>query len=258
MATGYDHLLTEDTNPEVPLLCSFEGCPFAQTARITLVHKNLRFRRREVRVLNEDATGMEQKPAWFLKLSPRGRVPVLRHRDRTLYESACIDQYLDEVYPENPLMPSDAGLRALVRVWLIQASTTFPKVWYRNLIAQADEIAETSSRLDEFFQDLEHGIADLGGDGPWLTGASPTLADFFFAPFYERMAAVETAFKKYSLPSADRFPRVRRHIDAALAHPSFLATKLDPDWLCKLYRPFAQAEDWISAKNNSAVRDIVE
>lgn len=258
MTTGYDHLLTDDEDREIPLLCSFEGCPFAQTARITLVHKNIRFRRREVEVFNKDASAMAQKPAWFLRLSPRGRVPVLVHRGRTLYESACIDQYLDEVFEGAPLMPADAGLRSLVRVWLTQASTTFPKVWYRNLVAQGDEIPETRDRIDEFFQELEDGIEELGGDGPWLTGASPTLADFFFAPFYERMAALQNSFGKYMLPTSDRFPRVRRHIDAALSHPSVVATRLDPDWLSALYRPFAMAEDWLSAKNNRAVRDIVE
>jgi glutathione S-transferase len=258
MKTGYDHLLTTDTDPNVPLLCSFEGCPFAQTARITLVHKNIKFRRAEVEVFNKSATAMAEKPDWFLKLSPRGRVPVLIHHGRVLYESACIDQYLDEVFTGPKMMPEDAGLRALVRVWLSQASATLPRLWYRNLVAQGNDIAETRDRLDEFFQEFEEGLEDLGGDGPWLIGDQPTLADFFFAPFYERINALQGEFGKYSLPDSQRLPRVRRHIDTVLAHPSFLATRLEPDWLCKLYRPFAQAEDWISAENNRAVRDIVD
>jgi glutathione S-transferase len=258
MLDGYKSLITEDTSPDIPMLCSFQGCPFAQTARMTLVHKNIRFRHQEVRVFNEDATAIAEKPAWFLKLSPKGRVPILRHNNRTLYESVCIDQYLDEVFPGPSLMPEDPDLRALVRVWLIQASSTLPRLWYRNLNAEGKDIQETRDRLDEFFLEFEDALKELGGEGPFLTGTDLTLVDVFFAPFYERMQALQDAFKKYTLPPADRMPRVRRHISAMLAHPSFLATKLDPEWLISIYRPFAQAEDWISAQNNKAVRDIVE
>ena len=44
----------------------------------------------------------------------------------------------------------------------------------------------------------------------------------------------------------------------ALAHPAFLATRLDPAWLSRLYRPFAAREDWLSPEKNLAVRDIME
>ena len=84
------------------------------------------------------------------------------------------------------------------------------------------------------------------------------MADLFFAPFYERMLALQDAYDCYRLPDADTLPRVRAHVEASMAHPSYLATQLDPDWLRALYRPFAHAEDWVGPNANRAVRDIVD
>lgn len=255
---GYASLLTDDTDPEVPYLCSFEGCPFAQTTRITLVHKNVRFRHSEVRVMNEDATALAEKPDWFLALSPKGRVPILLHRGRVLYESAMIDQYLDEVFPERPLMPSDPGVRLIARIWLHHASTTLPRLWYRTLNARREDLPACAARLLEFLRDWEEALEEHGGDGPWLFGERWSLPDLFMAPFYERFEPTLGHFEKFRIPDDGSLPRVQRHYRASLEHPAFLATRLDPDWLTKLYRPFAEREEWISAERNRAVRDIVE
>lgn len=254
----YAHLLTEDDDPEIPYLCSFEGCPFAQTTRITLVHKGIRFRHGEVRVMNDDVTGMAEKPAWFLALSPKGRVPILLHRGRVLYESAMVDQYLDEVFPQRPLMPSDPGERAIARVWLHQASTTLPRLWYRALNARPEDVASRAARLLEFLGEWEAALEEHGASGPWLFGDRWTLPDLFMAPFYERFEPALGAFDKFHMPDDGSLPRVRRHLRESLQHPAFVATRLDPSWLSALYRPFARREEWISAEQNRAVRDIVE
>ena len=256
--TDYAHLLTDDTDPEIPYLCSFEGCPFAQTTRITLVHKGIRFRHSEVPVMNADVTGIADKPAWFLELSPKGRVPVLLHRGRVLYESAMVDQYLDEVFPDRPLMPADPGERVIARIWLHHASTTLPRLWYRALNARPEDQAGCSARLLEFLADWEAALHEHGGSGPWLFGERCTLPDLFMAPFYERFEPALGHFKNFELPDDGSLPGVRRHYRASLEHPAFLATRLDPAWLTALYRPFAQRAEWISAERNRAVRDIVE
>jgi glutathione S-transferase len=255
---GYAHLLTDDTDPEIPYLCSFEGCPFAQTVRMTLVHKGVRFRHSEVRVMNEDVTGMADKPDWFLALSPKGRVPVLLHRGRVLYESAMIDQYLDEVFSQRPLMPADPCERLIARIWLHQASTTLPRLWYRTLNARPEDVASCSARLLEFLGDWEDALGEHGGDGPWLFGERWALPDLFMAPFYERFEPALGHFDKFHIPDDGSLPRVRRHHRESLQHPAFSATRLDPSWLTNLYRPFARREEWISAERNRAVRDIVE
>ena len=76
---------------------SAEVCPYAQRTRMVLVEKGVDFTLREVDLAN--------KPDWFLEVSPYSKVPVIRHQGRVVYESANINEYLDEVYPEPPMMP---------------------------------------------------------------------------------------------------------------------------------------------------------
>ena len=75
---------------------SFDKCPFAQRTRMVLIEKNLLFELVEIDVYN--------KPDWFSSVSPYGKVPVLSHEGNTIYESAIINEYLDEVFPDTPLI----------------------------------------------------------------------------------------------------------------------------------------------------------
>lgn len=52
----------------------------------------------------------------YLKLNPNGEIPTLVDDDRVIYESTAIAEYLDEEYPEPPLMPADSYERAKVRI----------------------------------------------------------------------------------------------------------------------------------------------
>ena len=88
-------------------LFSYEACPYAQRTRMVLIEKGIEFELTEI--------DLYERPAWFREVSPYGKVPVLRHDGRVVYESAIINQYLDEVFPEPPLMPADPYGRAQVQ-----------------------------------------------------------------------------------------------------------------------------------------------
>src|SRR5690348_14843090 len=91
------------------LLVSFKTCPWVQRAAIVLREKRVAF---EFRHIDPD-----NRPDWFLAISPHKKVPVLRIDDRdSLFESNAIAEYLDEtiaprLHPENPLE------RARNRAW---------------------------------------------------------------------------------------------------------------------------------------------
>ena len=55
---------------------------------------------------------------WYLKLNPNGVVPTLIHDGRAIFESSVILQYLDQVFPDRPLMPVDPYGQAKLRAWL--------------------------------------------------------------------------------------------------------------------------------------------
>ncbi|RYG84535.1 MAG: glutathione S-transferase family protein [Alphaproteobacteria bacterium] len=59
----------------------------------------------------------------FSRLSPLRRIPVLIHGDLVLNDSSAICEYLDEMYPDPPLMPATAAERARAR-WLEEYADT--------------------------------------------------------------------------------------------------------------------------------------
>ena len=71
------------------MLVSFKTCPWVQRSAIILREKNTPF---ELRHIEPD-----NRPDWFLAISPHKKVPVLRLDDRvSLFESNAIAEYLDE------------------------------------------------------------------------------------------------------------------------------------------------------------------
>ena len=92
-------------------LYDYPDCPFCQKVRVVLAEKDLEFERVHV-----DLHKQEQRSPEFLKLNPYGRVPVLIDEDIVIYDSTIIDEYLDEEYPNPPLMPEDSAGRARVRL----------------------------------------------------------------------------------------------------------------------------------------------
>jgi glutathione S-transferase len=92
-------------------LYDYPDCPFCQKVRVVLAEKDLEFEK----VLVDLHKG-EQKTSEFLKLNPYGKVPVLIDDDVVVYDSTIINEYLDEEYPNPPLMPEDSAGRARVRL----------------------------------------------------------------------------------------------------------------------------------------------
>src|SRR3954465_1556763 len=89
------------------LLVSFETCPWVQRAAIVLREKNTPFEFRHI--------PRDNRPDWFLAISPHKKVPVLRIDDpESLFESNAICEYLDETIAPR-LAPADALARAVNR-----------------------------------------------------------------------------------------------------------------------------------------------
>ena len=81
--------------------------PFCRKVRLSLAEKKV-----EVELVEERY--WEQSPE-FMRRNPAGKVPVLKTEGKTLTESAAICEYLEEVHPNPPLMPSDRDGRYEVR-----------------------------------------------------------------------------------------------------------------------------------------------
>ena len=74
-------------------------CPYCARVRIALAEKGIAH---EAVVID-----LEDRPAWLYELNPVGRVPVLESDGWALPESVVINEFLEERYPEPPLLPAD-------------------------------------------------------------------------------------------------------------------------------------------------------
>jgi glutathione S-transferase len=144
-------------------------CPYCARARIALAEKGL-----EHEVIEVD---LEQRPAWLYEKNPTGRVPVIEEDAWLLPESSVILEYLEERYPEPPLLPPDPADRALARVWIFRHDD-FARQYYA-LRRGEDGAAE---RFDEQLAKLDDALTRQ----PWLTGAEYGLADIAYVPWVLR------------------------------------------------------------------------
>jgi RNA polymerase-associated protein len=144
-------------------------CPYCARARIMLAEKQIEFETTEI--------DLTDRPAWIYEKNSTGRVPVLEEEAWVLPESSVILEYLDERYPEPPLLPADPGDRALARV-LIFRHADFTKPYYalrREEDGAADAFDRELAKLDDLLERQQ-----------WLTGAAFGLADIAYVPWILR------------------------------------------------------------------------
>ncbi len=222
----------EDGNATAEVeIFSAASCPFAQRSRLVLVEKKIAFTLREI--------DLEAKPDWFAAISPDGKVPAVRRGDDVVWESAVINEYLDEVYPEPPLMPRDPGRRALARIWIAYADSKFVPLFYRLLAAREPDRREKACeemRRALTFMEVE-GLGKCGADPYWL-GRAPSLVDFTFYPFFERWPAL-AHYRGLALP--DSCPGLRGWLGAMSGRESVARIRNSVDFYIRHYADYAGA-----------------
>jgi len=202
------------------------NCTFVYRTRLIMTEKGIDF---EFIIVDT-----KNKADWFLEISPYGKVPVIKHGDHVLYESAIINEYLDEVFTDKPLMPADPVLRARDRIWVDYCNTRIIPAGYA--VAKSTPGPERDKAREAAIKNLRFletdGFGKLSGEGPYLLGGEPTLADFALYPFFERMAA-HKAYRDYTVP--DDCTRINKWFAAMSARPSVKAHVTSPEeWVEKM------------------------
>jgi glutathione S-transferase len=146
-----------------------DRCPYCARVRIVLAEKGVEY--------ETVAVDLDDRPAWIYEKNSTGRVPVLEEDVFLLPESAVIDEYLNERYPDPPLLPDDPGERALARL-LVFRFDDLSKPYYA--LRRGEEGA--SLRLDAQLARLD----ELLGRQPYLTGRAFGLADVAYIPWILR------------------------------------------------------------------------
>jgi glutathione S-transferase len=199
-------------------LYDFGNSVCCQKVRITMRAKGLDWDSIKV-----DLFRGEQYDPKYLKLNPKGVVPTLVHDGKPVIESTLICEYLDDTFPEPPLVPTDPWLRSRMKIWskmvdegLFEgvAEISFSAMFRERMKNMPEELREKRfqnvgdpRRSDRFRSTYELGVQSpfvrhavaayerafklleetLAESGPWIVGARPTLADINLMPFAARL-----------------------------------------------------------------------
>ena len=107
-------------------------------------------------------------------------MPVLVDGDAVIYESAIINEYLEEKYPQVPLMPSDPVQRSRARIWIDYCNTRLQTA--AGYIAHDHEVEKSKERLRGYLENLNNEMRNrqyIAGDY--------SLADITYIPFFCRL-----------------------------------------------------------------------
>ena len=146
-----------------------DRCPYCARTRIALAEKGIEYETVEI--------DLDDRPSWIYEKNPLGRVPVIEDDAFVLPESAVINEYLEERYPEPALWPADAAERAFGRL-LVFRFDRLSSPYY----ALRREEEGARDRLDAELAKLN---AVLGAQ-PYLSGREYGLADIAYVPWILR------------------------------------------------------------------------
>lgn len=188
----------------------------SQKVRLCLAEKGLAY---ESRLINLGTN--EHLTPEYLALNPNGVVPTLIHDGQIVRDSGVICEYLEEVFPDTPLMPTDPVARAEVRAWiryLDEVPTSAVRVpsfnmaflprydglddaafqaeqadirplrkhFYEKMGRKGFDDTEVDNAMEQFAAAVDRMERQLA-DAPWLSGDALGLADFIATPLMDRM-----------------------------------------------------------------------
>ena len=158
----------------------------AYRVRIALNLKGLEYQQAAVNLLKG-----EESNKTYRTLNPQGLVPSLLSDDGLITQSLAICEYLDEAYPEPPLLPGSALERSRTRALaLAVACDIHPLNNLRVLAYITGELGASEEQklswyrhwITEGFNAIEALLADSERSGAYSRGPLPTLADVFLVP----------------------------------------------------------------------------
>lgn len=197
-------------------LYDYGPSPNCQRVEIAMHEKGLSY---EIEPI--DLKKREQKKPEFLKLNPYGKVPVIIDGQKVLYESCIINEYLDETYPNPPLMPKDPFKRARIRVLTDYGLTYIQPLYWAvraELYVKTDDserdwnlIEKTTHQLRELLQYLENEI----GNKEYFMGEF-TLLDIALVPRFLRL-------EMFDVLPATSIPRLGSWLQRMKERPSVKA-----------------------------------
>ncbi|MHB1084315.1 MAG: glutathione S-transferase family protein [Thiobacillus sp.] len=208
-------------------LYSSDVCPFAYRVRLALHEKAIPHE-----VISVDLGNI---PDWYYKISPTGRAPLLKQGDQVIWESTVINEFLEDAYPDRPLLPRDPVARAHARIWVEYCNNTFQPS-FCGLVFELDD--SKHDKIKDALRDsliyLEAGLAETS-PGPYWLGEECSLVDLTYYPFFEQ-AMVLAEYRAFEMP--ENHLNLNRW-QAAMKHRASVQDNCrDPEYYIEAYRPY--------------------
>jgi len=152
-------------------LISFPICPFVQRSAIVLGHQGIPFKRTYI--------DLDDRPDWFNEISPLGKVPLLKVDNEVLFESAVINEYINDM-SDGQLLPDEPLQKARYRAWIEYASDLIMSVYNLALASTKEDVNDKQQIVVSKLVRLE----DVFGQGPYFAGDDFSLVDASIAPVF--------------------------------------------------------------------------
>ena len=153
---------------------------------------------------------LKNKPKELLELNPYAKVPVLVDGEGVVYESAIVNEYLDEKFPAIPLLAADKLQRAKTRIWIDFFNSRIHPAAHD--ITHDNEPEKAKERMRKHLQTLDQEMV-----GKKFLVGDYSLADITFIPFYTRR-------ERYGVVIDDTYPNLKRWGEALIARPQVAPT----------------------------------
>jgi len=193
-------------------LYSFRIRPFVERTNILINENDILCERVYVDIRN--------KPDWFLKLSPLGKVPLLKVDDTIIFESSVINEFLDEISPKK-LYPLDPIKRAYNKSWIGAYNKSWIE-WSSALVFDAYNMTLTANNLS--FEQQRSGVdkklAILENEidaQPFFNGNDFSMIDIAYAPLFKRFDRLSQQFDLHLL---ENFPKLKKWAENILMRDS--------------------------------------
>lgn len=216
-------------------LISHHLCPYVQRAAISLAEKDVPFTRRTI--------DLADKPDWFKRLSPLGKVPVLQVETESgvesIFESAVILEFIEETQP-HPLHPATPLARARHRSWIEYGSSLLNAIGSFYNAPSDTALQAQAEKLSAMFARLEGELEK----GPWFTGERFSLVDAVYGPIFRYFDTFD-AIGDFGILRDQ--PKVSAWRDLLAARPS-IRDAVTPDYAERLLRFLENRNSAISTR----------
>lgn len=183
--TNTTHSNDIQVNKDLPTLISFSLCPYVQRSVITFNIKQVPFDRIYI--------DLSLQPAWFTQLVPTGKVPALLYNDDVLFESAIINEFIDESFGDR-LQQLTAWERAKERAWISFVDDLIIDQYKMLSAANKHQFEKEKSAV---FSKLKT-LADKAGKH-YFNNQSFGLMDAAIAPVFTRLMLIPTLFSELKM-----------------------------------------------------------